>query len=353
VSGDFIDDPDFADLYLYNNRAIDFYTGANTDMNNFIAPQNHVPRMEIGNFLEILCNTFGIGIFIGSNANIFLRYRNNVFTPRQVINITNYVEDYFEDDLTEIATGGLRLSFDFGGNDSAVDDWVKTIDKSRIRGEVNKQSDFATLVLTPAAVMGDLVYCRADNYFYVFDASNNTWNYFSEYHEPVIVGDGKDDHKAELAPLLQAVYSDGFGTNTNYDMCTCNGPGSYYSYSGTLVETEYPLRMFYIKKLSQNVGTEVPVSFANNYDIIGVKRVAYGLSFNSIDSLYKKLHKKYYDRLLNGKYYKVNLLKNYWHSLKLSFESAVQIKNVQYIIVDFEKDLGDDKSYIQLKLLPI
>jgi hypothetical protein len=49
----------------------------------------------------------------------------------------------------------------------------------------------------------------------------------------------------------------------------------------------------------------------------------------------------------------VNLLKNYWHSLKLSFESAVQIKNVQYIIVDFEKDLGDDKSYIQLKLLPI
>lgn len=353
VEGDWLDDADLAQLYLYNNRAIDYPSASNTDLNTFIDPVNHVPDLSIAKFLVAVAEAFGFAYFMASGGKVLLRYRHAALRAAAAIDITGYCENEFENEQTELAGGGVTASWDFGSDDSRPGDWVKEINKERVRGQVDKFANIATFTFSPAAATGDLIYVRAENYYYVYDASAPAWNYHSEGQEPVIIGDGKLTVKPAIAPLLQAVDTDNLGVNTNFDMCAIDGTGSYYNYKQVLVETPYPLRFFYIKKFNKNLAFNVPTSFAHNYDYIGVQRAMYSLGTSSSESIFNALNSAYYQRLNAGRIYKVRVLKTRLERLRIDYQTAVRIKNVHYLVVGIEREHGDASAYTLLKLLPI
>lgn len=328
--GSFLDDPDYANLMVFNNCALEIYNSAAFDINRSIYPKKHMPNITISAFL-IALRSFGIVCTFAAGKKVEIKYQEDLLASREITNITNQTIDAYEADKPTVATGGLKLSFGWDDKDSFHSDRVKDVDLTRLKYSLALATDLAAL--TTGLSDGDLAYVIAENYYYEW--RYGVWTFLSEGLQDKIIGNGENEFPPHISPLCQLsqYYID--GTLAASDMVATRQKGTYYNNNKALVSEDVDLRIFYIKSLPAFgiTGPGLPTSFSHNYDPInGTKRVATSLSWTAPNSLYDRHHRRWIDMQLQGWSVQASFdIKSYQLDL-LQFGKKVQIRNVQYVV---------------------
>lgn len=334
--GDFLEDKDYARLYIFNNFAINIFNYLELDINRYIYPKNHVPDIAISEFLKAIQTTFNLCFVFGTNRNVEVRYKTALLSTRSVQNLTAQTINSYDAEATPIQTSGLKLNWQWDQADSMVGESVKTINYSRVVVSVQLYNDLAALHPVPGFVDGDLAYVIAENNYYIRSSMN--WNQYSVEQSAAIIGKGETDISSKISTLVQ---KSNFVTASSVavdDICAVRQRGSYYANSTKAVVTsDFGLRLFYITKRTIGTALSVPTIHANAFTSTGVKLAETTLSFSAMNGLYNRHHRRWWDTQLKGWSVKASFLTG----KKLpDFGTKVQIKSTQYLIQQLKPTIG-------------
>lgn len=302
VDGSFFNFPDFDQLYIFNNFAIERYDYPFTfDINTQIIPANHMPDMSIVEFLVALQNTFNLKIIFQPGFKVLINFKEETINASAVKDYTSKIDLYYESaQRHESFYGGHALRWKWDTNDGYHNDKVKEIKDLNIIAEVNTFADIAALGLaSPTATQ--FIYVASENYFYWWNDNLTIWEPYSEYQLDYEVGQMTTEFAPMLSPLCQHyAYDLPSGLVLSKDKCATKMLGSYWSGSKEQVKHPFELHVFYAKKMTAGSYTDMPFSFSHNYDTNGDKRVAVSLSWHAIDGLLNKFWKKWLHMLKNS-----------------------------------------------------
>ena len=324
VSGDWIDDIDFAKLYLFNNFSLEIYSLTTyTDYNNMIIPSNHVPDMLIVDFIKAVCTFFNIyPTFDGSNNTVKINYRKNIIKTINSVCMTDKIVDDMEVTQSALSDSsstpstiagtinqGFTLEYDWG-NDSYYSDRVKAIvlkdgytyigDKVLV-GSVQKPYDLTGFVTNIALTTSHCVLVRDQNMYYsVADATviPILWEPYAEALNSYVYGDGSNTINLGMSTLCQYIMLNATtGLNYNYGILAAKMKGSYNTNKGNRITNPFGLKIFYADYATIPAsGTPTAMSYNNLAGpyLYGVtdtsKLVKYDLALNSQLGIVKILH---------------------------------------------------------------
>lgn len=360
VVGDFIDDPEFDDLVIFNQFALENYApSTGIDFNTLILPGNHVPDMLIKDWLAALFSFFNLYPDFGSGVNlVHLHYRQGILANRRILDINTICSNKFTgegDDDSE--SNGWKIDYTWDSADGFVGDRVKSdIEKEKnLVGTVSTFADLATLDIGRIFTTDDIVFVVADNMYYqLADASTTPmkWDAYAERLTPYQKGEGDRNISVGLSPLCTYVEFDSDeGLYLKKDLVGCRQPGSYINNRGVRINNPFGFRIFYIKMLNRS-GVTVPVSFTNNRDGVNNRLVRYSLAWGGEDGIAENFHAKWQEVLDKKEVIKTSLMANQKTITDLNLNDCVEKSNVLFLPYKIERTvpLGTD---VEISLVPL
>lgn len=343
VTGSFVDSTDFDDLVIFNNYGIEHYVSY-VDINRSIYPSNHLPKIEIKEFLKAIFGLFNIyPVFSGTNT-VQLVYRKQAIINRNILSLNEVCSKQFtattESDTSE---SGYKLNYTWDSNDGYYSDRVKDLKDKNLVATVAKFSDLANLNLNQQLTTDDIVYVQADNLYYrVANALNNPilWDAYAEKLEEYTDGKGERSLSPEISTLCTYVEYD--TNDALYEKRNYVGTrqlGSYRNNKGTVVLNDFALRIFYIKHLPIGGGYTVPVSFSHNRDKDNNIVEKYSLSWHGEDGLATNFHKLWQQVKENNDVVKTELKADQKLLGELQAYNIYEINNVLYLPYKIERKI--------------
>jgi hypothetical protein len=342
VSGDFINDSAFDDLFLFNNYGIENYalynfaSTAYSDYNRSIYPSNHVPKIAIVDFLKGVFSLFNLYPIFYPNNEVRLTYRYNNLRNRRVVSLNKYCTGEFGSVNNNTSDeSGYKLNYVWDSNDGYGGDRIKDLKDKTLCATVQTSAELAMLSIGRPLTTEDIAYVEAENMYYnVADATGSPilWDAWAERLHEYVSGKGDRSVDCEISTLC--TYVEFNPTTQLYEKRNyvgCNQKGSYITAKNTTVLNEFGLRLFYIQKQVVG-GVNIPVSFNHNRNAANVKTVPYSLAWQGKDGLAENFHKEWQDMKERGEIVKTKL-----HSVdkkllgELRDNNCYEIDNVLYI----------------------
>lgn len=343
VTGSFIDTTDFDDLVIFNNYGLENYVSY-VDINRSIFPKNHLPKMEIKDFLKGVFDLFNIyPVFSGTNS-VALVYRKQPLINRNILSLNEVCSNEFNatSESTTIESG-YKLNYTWDSNDGYYSDRIKDLKDKKLVATVAKFADLATLNLNPDLTTDDIVFVQADNLYYrVANALVNPilWDAYAEKLEEYNIGKGERSISPNISTLCTYVeYDNGDALYEKRNYVGTRQLGSYRNNKGTIVLNDFALRIFYIKKLPIGGGYTVPVSFSHNRDKDNNIVEKYSLSWHGEDGLAVNFHKAWQQLKENNDIVKTDLRADQKLLGELQAHNIYEIDNVLYLPYKTERKI--------------
>ncbi|HRN80174.1 MAG TPA: hypothetical protein PKY29_04350 [Ferruginibacter sp.] len=301
LTGDVVNNTDFADLYLFNTTALEYYSAAvNVDYNRRIDPKQHVPDMPVFEFLTAVFKFFCVYPVFAGNNQVELKYRKKIFSNRKILNITPYTSSGFNSVFSESTEAqGYALKYDWDGAESYHSDRIKDLASKNIIGVVDTAAALATFTYTRPLTTDDAVYVTSENMYYaVANATGPTtlWDAWCEGLHDYEEGDGSRDATTGMGTLATYVELDD-ALYVRRNKLAARMAGSYWNDKFVRVENKFGLSVFYITP--QNIdGNVVPVSHNHNTDAAGNQLATYSLALKATHGIGNILHRQW-QQLLN------------------------------------------------------
>lgn len=359
ISGDFLNDPDFDYLVIFNQYAIENYSPAGVDKNLQITPLNHMPNTLIKDFLANLFAMFNLyPDFSGGVNEVQLFYKKRKITERLTLSLNELCNKNFTSQFDDNnQTNGYKIEYNFDSADSFPGDRIKediTKDKTLV-ATVAKFSDLDTLSIGRPLTTDDIAFVEADNFYYqIADATSIPlkWDAFAERMDGYKVGNGDNSIPMEISTLLTYVeFNPDAALYFKSDCVGCRQLGSYINSKGVRVLNDFGLRVFYIKKLLRT-GAMVPTSFSYNRDENNEPIVKYSLAWQGTDGLGINFHKEWQDMQQNREVVKTSITCNQKVLQDLNNNNSVEINGVVFLPYKIKRTIPL-KSSMEISLVPL
>ena len=359
ITGEFLDDPDFDYLVIFNQYALENYSPNNIDFNTQIIPSKHMPKVLIKDWLAALFSVFNMyPDFSGGVNSVTLKYRKKNLTDRRILRLTGFCDALFTsqpDDQNNSDTNGYVIEYSWDSADGFPSDRVKDdVEKDKtLAATVEKKSDLDNLNIGRQLTTDDIAYVQADNLYYqIADATSTPmkWDAFAERMNGYQSGSG--DNKIDIAMSTLCTYVEYNATDALYekqDYVGCRQPGSYMNNKGVRVLNAFGMRIFYIKKLNRN-GANVPVSFSWNRDTDNSKIVKYSLAWQGDDGLAANFHTVWQDFRNNAEVVKTKVKSSQKILTDLQNNNCVEINNVLFLPYKIDRVIPM-KSQMDIELM--
>lgn len=342
LEGEFFREQKFANIHIDNNQALENYKLKTSDEARTIYPRLHVPEVEVAEFLQSFLLTF----------NLKMTFRGNVVSidfvkkpsGKSCIDLTDFVINQYKSEACEEAREGIRLAYDFPSEDQAVSDFIKDIDKTRVRGHFASYSAAASFSFSPAIKNGELVFCYDTNYWFEWSTAANKFIFYSEGFQPREYGEKGITYEPKFTPLLQAVGVDEFDNIYWLNILASQVPGSYFNFRKQWVKNEFPMRFFYIGKRDEGAYLNVPYS-SNTQG-------GFSLSYSAENSVYTLCWKAWINYLLKARAVTVSAYLPAHITNAELFENGIKIMSYQFMVRKINRTYGT-KSLSELELLRI
>ncbi len=241
----------------------------NNTFQNVINYKNHVPDMDVKEFLQKFYSTAKIiPIFDDKHRDVKMVFIDDILASNKQV---PYSDGIKKDSLIikHQEDEGLKFAFDFQGPDNNLDDNFLDISQADIIGERN------TFELLPAsAEVGHIYFIKSINCYYIWaivkeetdgEPEIQDWVPYCDNHFPLTYGDGKKEFSIGIAPMLmRAAYLPRPGTYPKYrEMASIDAMGTSIAYG---LKNEFPLRiMFWVGKVD-GAKDIYPIAITSMYD---------------------------------------------------------------------------------------
>lgn len=347
LKGDVLTNTDFNKIHIFNNFAIDKTVSQNNvDPNRFIEAKNHLPATSIREFLSAVQLMTGSQLIFSAGAVVNLDFiEPRIKSPRHA-DISAYVQDRAKLTLSPEEDKGLIMEWAWDSNDSLIQDRVLDIDMSKVKHFVQSPAEIAALTGTHKD--GDLLYCRNENYFYMFSGAHSKWLYYAEGQLPYQKGSA-NGRRIEIpaSPLLQA--KGVTETNNNYSlyMVATRQTGSYFTNRHTVVKSDFALRFFYINMHTVG-GVSIPISFTKDTLFNGEKVADTSLDLYSENAISRTWYKSIAAMLHQNNRLEVTAVLPLHFNIQQLINSPIRLKNARYMAERVEMNVGGTETKINL-----
>lgn len=244
--------------------------GTVAETSGVVEYKNHLPNWTLGKLLNEV-KKLGVNIEIDSNnGTVQMDIVDELLNLSTAKDLTSKSEPAYLNDM-ESAQAGIKISYEFEDGDNAEIE----LDPSRYRGEVFDDNDLPT-----AANEGDLMSITNTNDVVEVQpvGASKDWISIGHNYSPRTYGNGKEEVKCELAPMLMARQHNEGGTSLQNSalMPYFRGTGSSPLY-GLGINPFTPRLVFY---RGENVTTTVDSPEGGKYILATTQR--YGINGNLV-----------------------------------------------------------------------
>jgi len=356
ISGEFMDNTDFDHAYLFNSTALEYYlTTLYTDANRKIIPADHMPDIEVTEFIKKIFSGFNVYPTFPAINHIQLNFRKEVFQNKKVLDITNRCTPDFSSTYTEAdETNGYSLQYELDSNDDYFNDRVKDITDKNLVATVETAANLATLDIGRPFTTDDIVLVEAENMYYC--VANATvipilWDAYSENLDEYKKGNGDNAFQIGISTLCTYVEFD--EANALYQSrrrVGCRQNGSYWNNKLIKVKNDFGVRLFYIQK--QPVGSNIiPISYNHHRSPAGTILEKYSFALNGPNGL-ATLHITWQDAIQKNEMFSIFARADKKFIEELRIHNTLQINNVFFLLKKIEDSIPPAPQ-IKLELVPL
>lgn len=353
VSGAFLDNAVFQNLFFFNTWSIDNLSATlHTDSNRTISLRNHVPDMLVLDFLKGIFSFFKVyPTFQAGSVN--LSYKNDLLTRSTPIAFTKNIGAEYESSLQENIADGYTLKYTWDSADQYYSDRVKDLTTLTNVGSVNTKADLDTLDIGRAFTIYDYALVKSENLFYrVSDATAIpvTWDCYAENLDSYIKDGGERNPELNMSTLCQ--YAMLNSTTVLYERQNYVGtrqPGCYINNVGVRVINPFGLRLFYIKKITID-GVKFPVSYNHNTQPDATQVETYSLALNA--GFAENFHTAWENLMTNLETVKFSLAGNRRYINDFNNAGLLEINSVHFLTNKVERAIPAESS-MDVYLSPI
>lgn len=345
VSGDFVDDPAFADMVIFNNHGIENYASrVRLDFNRRITPGNHMPDILIADWLKALFSLTSMFPVFEDNNHVRLVYHKTDISVKHIVAIDDFISGDFESEyLDGTATeNGYKITYAWDSADSYFSERVKELTDKTLVATVATLSSLNMLNIGRVLTTDDIAFVECENMYYqVADATTTPikWDAFSENLHEYNKGGGETTTDINMSTLCSYVeLNTALALYERRNYVGCRQLGSYLNNQGVLVKNKFGLRVFYIKNLPID-GVILPVSFNHNKNAANDKVVPFSLGINGSDGLAAIFHIPWLNITENAELVKVKALGNEKVLHLLRNYNRFQIAGTLFLLKQIERSL--------------
>jgi hypothetical protein len=360
VTGEFLSNPDFDNLVLFNNYGIERYSAfeftilTSFDENTSINPGNHVPDMLVDEFLKSILPGLGIFPVFIDDKNVVLVYHNTNIEKSGIANCDDVLLDNFESNFIDGGTkqDGYKITLATDENDSYYSERVKDISTKTLVSRVATRADLDNIT-SGSLTTDNIVYVEAENMYYtVADATADPmlWDAFAEELNEYISGSGDKQVDIKFSTLAQYVTLDaGTGLYINKGYLATRQKGTHISRKSVLVKNTFGLRLFYTT--APGDVTVIPTSYNHNRNADNTLKEKYTLALQQADSI-ALLHKAWQNILQNAEDVKIALLANSEVTERLRRHPKIQVAGLVVFVKKIEKTIPI-RQILELTVVPL
>lgn len=356
VQGDWINNTDFDDLYIFNNYGVErYFENDFRDLNREIVPGNHLPNLMIVDFLKAAFNFLNLAPYFTDLQNVEIRYRQSALTNKKIFSLNKMITDSFESTITDQDQDGYALKFNWDSNDQYQNEWNKDISDKNLVATVTTKDQLASINIGRQLTLLDIALVSAENLYYVVadgTASPIVWEVYAEAMQDFKSGNGDRSVDLGASTLCQYIEKDvESGLNTRRDMLATAQTGSYKSVKGYDVKNDFGVRFFYIKKIANEQGKIRPTSYNHNVSPTNFLRDGYSLAMGAKNGL-QDLHTQW-QNVLNGKEtIKTTIIIDKKSQSEMEKCNIYELMNVQFLPYKTNKKIPMD-GLLEVELWPI
>ena len=340
ISGAILDSPDFDDLYIFNNFALESYyrlffgTDEIFDYTDSIYTSNHLPEMLVSDFLRGIFNFFNMkASFRGSE--VVLSFRENVSKTRNPLKMR--ADLHFESVYAEQQNKGYTLNYTWDTNDSYPQDRIKDITQMTLLATVYTADELGAIGYGYGTT-SHIALVTSENMYYVIADSTTSpvvWEPWSERLQPYVKGEGENNIELGISTLCTAVeLNTETELNERKPYVGCRQRGSYITYNRySTIREPFGLRLFYIKKKLVG-GNNIPVSF--NHDTT-LER--YSLSLQGTEGIAENFHVQWQELKANMETIKTQIPVTRKTLEEFLLADSVEIHNVHVLPYKIERSV--------------
>lgn len=357
VTGDFINDPEFNELFLFNNFAVEDYAATiYRDFNTTITPANHMPKMPVADFLKGVFGFFSLFPVFKGAGEVQLRYHKRHLKDRKVLSLNGLCSHQFNSVFQEASTEkGYKINYVWDSADGMYSDRVKDLKEKTLCATVATFANLANLNIGRPLTTDDIAFVAAENIYYVVaDATTNPlkWDAWAERLNEYTKDEGERSIDVPISTLCSYVeFNNSTALFEKRPYLGCRQPGSYKNNKGVQVLNDFGLRLFYINK-QQVGGVQVPVSFNHNQDGAGNKIVPYSLAWQGEDGMAENFHKQWQDMRQNSEVVKTTVMANKKVLTDLAAHNTVEINSILFLPYKIERTIPL-RSELHVELIPV
>lgn len=356
ATGDLIDNYDIDDVFMFNTTALEFYSlVAYADYTRKIFPADHVPDILASDFVKAALKFFNVYTVFSLNS-VDLRYRQNNFTTRKILDISDRCTGDFSGTWTEDTDQtGFTVDYDWDEADDMRNDRVKDPTTKTFVATVATLPNLATLDIGRPFTTDDIALVESENMYY--NVANATtipvlWDAWGERLGEYKTGTGATDVKLGMGTLCTYVELD--TVNALYvrrDKLGCRQNGSYWTDKYVKVEKPFSLRVFFIKKQLIS-GNEFPVSMNGDTTSNGTQLNKFSLSIEGKNGILINFLNNWLNFKQGKQLLKIPVVADKKFMNDLAASNTIQMNNSLFLLQQTDKSIPLGPT-VDLELAPL
>lgn len=356
VTGDWINNPEFDDLYIFNNYGVErYYQNDFRDLNREIVPGNHLPDTTIVDFLKATFNFLNLAPYFTDLQNVEIRYRQSALSNKKIFSLNKLVTDTFESTITDQDQNGYTLKYNWDSNDQYQSEWNKDISDKNLVATVATKDQLTNINIARQLTLLDIALVTSENLYYVVADGTATpivWEVYAEALQDFKSGNGDRSVDLGASTLCQYIEKDvDTELNTRRNMLATGQQGSYKSVKGFNIINDFGVRFFYIKNIPNDLGNIRPTTYNHNVSATNFLRDNHSLAMGTKEGL-ETLHTAW-QGVLNGKEtIKTTILVDKKSQSEMEKCNIYELMNVQFLPYKTNKKIPMD-GLLEVELWPI
>jgi len=269
-----------ANISIQNTDAVE-----NNTFNNVINYKNHVPELDVKQFLEIFFSSAKIlPFFDDSFKEVKLVFFDNLLGSNKQLPYTDGI--YWKSLVQKYETyKGIKFSWDYQGPDENLTDNFIDIDQADVLGTKTMYSE----LITQSAVDGDIYFVTTLNCYYIWgliqeDSETFGWKPYSDNQYCKKVDDGELRYPCQLTPMLmRAAPTDREGVIKYRNLPSVIAKGSSIGFG---LNNEFPLRIMFWYGIEDTDNDKFPIATTSKFSTEGTQIFNMNWSWDDITDTY-------------------------------------------------------------------
>ena len=257
----------------------------NNTFNNIINYKNHVPELDVKQFIEIFFSSAKIlPFFDDSFKEVKLVFFDNLLGSNKQLPFSDGI--YWKSLIQKYDTyKGINFAWNYQGPDENLKDNFIDIDQADILGTKTTYLE----LIGQSATEGDIYFITTLNCYYIWELIDNDsqtfgWKPYSDNQYNEIVDDGKEAYSCELAPILmRAAPTDREGVIKYRNLPSVIAKGSSIGYG---LKNDFPLRIMFWHGIESNDNDGFPIATTTKYSTEGTQLFDMNWKWDEISNVY-------------------------------------------------------------------